>query len=1149
MSSNVRVDTRFGLNLHSLTAKLRPTFSSFLPALLILIGMTLATQARADCDQSVGEFVDIFGKVEAQITDGEEWSTATLDTSLCEGSSIRVGKQSRAAIALSNDAVLRLDENTTMRLVDVAESDQDEEQSLLDIIKGAFHSFSRKPRKLSVNSPYLNGSIEGTEFVFRVTDEQTEITVFEGTVVAANEQGSVPVSGGESVVVLQGQAPTARLLVNPRDQVTWGLYYPKILISGDKSADPQIVEIAGLLESGRVDQAREMLGPLLLADESGLAYALSSVINTALNQTEQALKDGNKAVELDSSPASLIALSYAQQSSLDLEAARATVQSANQTNPGNALVLARLSELNLMLGERRRAIDFAGQALEIDSEIDITQIVFGYAALALSDNEKAGTAFARAISLDSANPLSHLGLGLSKISSGELVAGRRDIEVAAALDSNDAIIRAYLGKSYFQEMRPGLAEEQYDIAKALDPNDPTAYLYSGILKQTENRPVEALNDYQRSMALNDNRAVYRSSLLLDQDRASRGTTIARAYTDLGFNQIATHEASNSLQIDPSNASAHRFLSDSYMGTRRTEIGRVSELFQAQMLQDVNINPIQPSLSATNLNIVTLGGPAQAGFNEFTPLFQKNQLQLDTTLQTGNYDTQAGEASLSGVYEKFSFSFGASHYETDGWRDNNDIDQDLTNIFLQYAFNEKVNVQLEYFDRDSTEGDLAFNYDRDDFLENKSTDLDETVTRVGLRIKPNLNSTILLSYTDAENKDNQKESDFLAPAFVVFNTGPPDFDPDPFLADPFQLLDYSFKDDLKVDVEQYEGQYIYDVETFNLIVGLSYSENHRYEDGNFTILSQDGSDIFIFPDTSALGEPFSLDEDIDHTRSYVYYNNNANDRVHFTVGVSHDDYDEEIIEVNETNPKLGVTWFASPGLTIRAAAFQTVKPILANNRTLEPSQVSGFNQFYDDINGTKAVKAGLAFDWQLRPDLYTTLSFTQRKLDVPQIDVSTGSDVTEDWKERHHQLGVYWIPSNNWSFVAEAIYDTYKNEEGQSAISFDDPIKVDTVSLPIGVNYFNPNGFFASVKGTFVDQEVDRPDFTSGADGEDDFFLTDVSVGYRLSKRRGQVSLGVLNLFDEDFSYQDDSYREFSGVAVTGPYFPEQMVMGQVVLNF
>ena len=75
------------------------------------------------------------------------------------------------------------------------------------------------------------------------------------------------------------------------------------------------------------------------------------------------------------------------------------------------------------------------------------------------------------------------------------------------------------------------------------------------------------------------------------------------------------------------------------------IARVSELLQAQMLQDVNINPVQPSVGATNLNIVTLGGPANPGFNEFTPLFQSNQMQFNVTGIGGSNDTLGGEAVL------------------------------------------------------------------------------------------------------------------------------------------------------------------------------------------------------------------------------------------------------------------------------------------------------------------------------------------------------------------------------------------------------------------------------------------------------------------------------------------------------------------------
>ncbi|MGI9318767.1 MAG: hypothetical protein ACR2QW_15675, partial [bacterium] len=162
---------------------------------------------------------------------------------------------------------------------------------------------------------------------------------------------------------------------------------------------------------------------------------------------------------------------------------------------------------------------------------------------------------------------------------------------------------------------------------------------------------------------------------------------------------------------------------------------------------------------------------------------------------------------------------------------------------------------------------------------------------------------------------------------------------------------------------------------------------------------------------------------------------------------------------------------------------------------------------------------------------------------------TNTEVTEEWEEEHQALSLYWIPGNHWSFAVEIIADTFENNEGESALSFDDPLEVDTMSVPISANYFNPNGFFASVRGTHVDQEVERPEFTTRAEGEDDFFVVDVSTGYRLPNRRGHVSLGILNLFDEDFDYQDDSYREFSSEAVTGPYFPERTVMGQVVLSF
>ena len=154
-----------------------------------LVTLTVTGVAQAACDAAVGRFISIEGSVSVQSVEGGRWQDAKLSRHLCEGDSIRVGERSRAAVALINDAVVRIDQNTAMRLLDI--NKEKSERSWLDLLRGAFQSFSRKPTFLTVNTPYLNGSIEGTEFTMRVEDGATAITVFEGVVVASNDLGEV----------------------------------------------------------------------------------------------------------------------------------------------------------------------------------------------------------------------------------------------------------------------------------------------------------------------------------------------------------------------------------------------------------------------------------------------------------------------------------------------------------------------------------------------------------------------------------------------------------------------------------------------------------------------------------------------------------------------------------------------------------------------------------------------------------------------------------------------------------------------------------------------------------------------------------------------------------------------------------------------
>ena len=265
-----------------------------------------------------------------------------------------------------------------------------------------------------------------------------------------------------------------------------------------------------------------------------------------------------------------------------------------------------------MFGELGASRDAAERAVALAPELARTQMVLGFAALTRIDIDQAKASFERAIALDSADPLPRLGLGLAHDPQRRSRGGRRELEIAAALDPNNSLLRSYLGKAYFEERRDPLDAEQFAIAKELDPNDPTPWFYDAIRLQTENRPVEALRDLERSIELNDNRAVYRSRLLLDEDRATRGTSLARIYDDLGFEQLGVNEATQVADAR-SGQLVRAPLSLGHLcrrcrGTRSR--GSASCCRRSCCSRSTSIRSSRAS-ALTDLNIVARGGPARA----------------------------------------------------------------------------------------------------------------------------------------------------------------------------------------------------------------------------------------------------------------------------------------------------------------------------------------------------------------------------------------------------------------------------------------------------------------------------------------------------------------------------------------------------------
>lgn len=641
-----------------------PLFLLFLLFFLIQTLFLSAEGAAQPCDPWSAKAVSIQGTVEIRRVGENVWQPVGLDDAFCPGDVIRVGERSRAAILLFNDTVLRIDQYTSMCFQGPAPT----QRSWVELIKGAAHFFSHFPKSLQVATPFVNGNVEGTEFYVRVDADRTYFTVFEGRVLAENASGRLVLTDGQSAIATAERPPELQTVVHPRDAVQWALYYPPVVdyrpenFAGNSKSDmamrkslefyrqgditrafaalealpdvlpdPRVLtyQAALLLSVGRVIEAASKIeSALTVHSENSQAVALKAIIAIARNDLEKAQNLSESAVRQDpNSSAARVSLSYVRQAQFNMEAAQSEVQKAVEIDSENALAWARLAELKLSRGYLDEAAADARRAVDLNPALARTHTVLGFAHLTRMKIEAAKSFFEKAVSLDQAAPLPRLGLGLARIRKGDLAEGRREIEIAAALDPNRSLIRSYLGKVYYEEKKEKLAQRQLEVAKQLDPKDPTPYFYSAILKQTQNRPVESLEDYQRSVALNNNRAVYRSKLMLDQDLAVRSTGLARIYTDLGFQKRALAEGWKALVLSPGNFSAHRFLADSYANLPRHDIARVSELLQSQLRQPSNINPVQPQLAETQRFIPPDAAPGNASFNEYAPLFYRNRMSL------------------------------------------------------------------------------------------------------------------------------------------------------------------------------------------------------------------------------------------------------------------------------------------------------------------------------------------------------------------------------------------------------------------------------------------------------------------------------------------------------------------------------------------
>ena len=362
--------------------------------------------------------------------------------------------------------------------------------------------------------------------------------------------------------------------------------------------------------------------------------------------------------------------------------------------------------------------------------------------------------------------------------------------------------------------------------------------------------------------------------------------------------------------------------------------------------------------------------------------------------------------------------GQFHYETDGFRQNNDLQQNIFNVFTQVELSLRTSIQAEFRATRVHKGDLDLRFDPDNFLPQFREEDDIQSLRLGLRHAFRVDSIILLS---AILQNFRAEATFEPEVNVTNNQ-------DGYTA---------------------EFQHLYRPERFSLVSGLGNTDATR------TV-------------RASRADPQTQRTDVRHTNFYEYATSRFWRDLAITLGASVDLFDG-IVESDQFNPKFGVTWTPVPVLTLRGAAFRTLQRTLTANQTVEPTQVAGFNQFFADGEGTDAWRYGVGSDfYKVTSRLYVGAEASWRDLEVPgQIFVGAPQLVRGDWNEQLARAYLYGAPTDWLVLGSEYLYEEFKRNP--DFFNAGEKTDIETHRFPLFVGLYHPSGFSARFQASHIDQ--------------------------------------------------------------------------------
>jgi tetratricopeptide (TPR) repeat protein len=1110
------------------------------------------------------------GKVDVFLASGKQWRPASTGEILQPFDRLRCSADSRVALLWSDQSVIPFGPSTEIEILPPQSSSA---QCGLHLLRGIISFFHRdKPDQIQVITRGAIAGVEGTEFVVAVDDtDETTLSVIDGKVRFGNSQATLTLTNGQQAIVPLGKPParTAGFIAN--NLLQWSFYYPAILDlhdlsltdqeqktfdssfaayqSGDllaalqkfsarnMNSDSTRMYYASLLLSvGEVDKAEAVLSSIKNRDEK-----MQRLVESLQQLVAAVKRQPNPSSFQSKLPTEFLASSYYEQSraipDTSLERALDFAKQAAAASPQFGFAWERVAELEFSFGHTGKSLDALNKSLSLSPQNPEALTLKGFLLAAQNRTHEAISWFNRALAIDSAFGNAWLGRGLCRIRIGDSKGGREDLLMAAALEPQRAEFRSYLGKAYANVDDFRHAAQELQRAKNLDPNDPTGWLYSALLKQERNQINDAIRDLEKSEELNDNRSVYRSQLLLDQDQAVRSASLATMYQDDGMFDVSVNEASRAVNYDYANYSAHLFLADSYEQLSdpneinlRYETPAESEYLVANLLAPVGAGTLSPTISQGEYSkLFTSDGPGVISDTEY--------------LSRGAW-TQSG--AQFGTFGNFSYDFEAFYHSDPGQWVNNDIEQRQLSLTVKQQLSLKDSIYLNIEQYQSDFGDVQQYYNpamaSSDYQANeKQTPI--VVVGYNHEWAPGIHTLFLGA------RLNDTASFFSDPQDALLAVIPT-IDGVPTLT---SLNGVPMTESYQGRLNIYSGelQQIFELPSHTTIVGT------RIQYGNFNVSSllNSPSEPEYF---STNGTSQNFDSPFKRFSFYGYHEWQIFDPLQIIGGL---DYDQIIYPENfriapisgnekmedQFSPKAGFIFAPLADTTVRFAYTKSLSGAsLDQSYQIEPSQVAGFIQNYRSIMPESIVggNAGahfetydLSLEQRFRTGTYLTISGEILNSTVDQIDglftyfpstpPASTSGIGEDltYQEKTLQFAANQLLGKEWSLglkyrLSQAIlndnYPSVPNSLLSPFQNFEPRQRTKGVlnSLDLTAIYNHPCGFFTEGEALWYAQNNDG--YTPSELG-DKFWQFNAFVGYRSPGRNIEISLGILNITSQGYN--------------------------------